>query len=161
MNLKAASGILKKYQASRSGLISILHDVQEEYGYLPEEVLRLISKKRNRPLIDIYRVAAFYSSFRFRPKGKHLLQICLGTACHVRGGSQVAEELGKKLGVEPGGTSKDGEFTFETVNCLGCCAIGPVVVKDDKYHGQVRIRDIGSLLMNEKFNGHKKPRSKK
>jgi len=150
MNEKAVVKILQKYEGKRAGLISILQDIQNELGYLPEEALRIVSKVKRRSLVDIYSVATFYSSFRFKPKGKHLLQVCLGTACHVRGGSQVAKELSKKLQVEPGETSSDGEYTLESVNCLGCCAIGPVIVKDGKYHGQMGVKDIPAVLNGKK-----------
>ncbi|MFH1723043.1 MAG: NAD(P)H-dependent oxidoreductase subunit E [Elusimicrobiota bacterium] len=150
---KVVERILKSRDGGRLSLIAILQDIQAELGYLPEDALRAVSKGTGRSLIDIYGVASFYHSFRFKPKGKHLLSVCLGTACHVRGGAHVAEELCKKLGVEPGETSSDGEFTLETVNCLGCCAIGPVVVKDGQYHGQVSIKDVEPLI-----GGHKSKR---
>ncbi|MFH2203721.1 MAG: NAD(P)H-dependent oxidoreductase subunit E [Elusimicrobiota bacterium] len=134
----------------KDGLIAMLQDIQAEMGYLPEDALRAVAANTGRPLIDVYSVATFYSSFRFKPKGKHLMQVCVGTACHVRGGSQVAEEIGKRLKVEPGDTTEDGEYTLETVNCLGCCAIGPVLVKDEKYHGQVAMKDLKALLSDQK-----------
>ncbi len=146
MNRQNIAKILEKSRTAKTGLIAVLQEIQEECGYLPEEALRMLADSRRCSLIDVYSVATFYSSFRFKPKGKHLFQVCLGTACHVRGSSQVAEELGKKIGIEPGETSKDGEFTLETVNCLGCCAIGPVVVKDGKYQAQVRIKDLTSMI---------------
>lgn len=130
-------------------MIGLLQDVQEEFGYLPEAALKVVSERTGRPLVEIYGVATFYKMFRFKPRGRQLLSVCLGTACHVRGSAQVAEELGKKLGVKPGETSADGEFTFETVNCLGCCAIGPVVVKEGRYHGQVTLKELGGLLKKE------------
>lgn len=150
LNVSSGAALVEKTESHRSGLIAALQDIQEERGYLPEEALRDFSEKKSIPLIDIYSVATFYSSFRFKPRGKHVLQICLGTACHVRGSTQVKDELCKKLGIEPGETTPDLEHTLETVNCLGCCAIGPVLVKDGKYHGQVRIKDIDSLLGNRK-----------
>lgn len=145
-HLATVRRILRRHQGRRGGLVSILQDIQSELGYLPEAALKEVSKAGRRPLIKIYSVATFYSSFRFKPKGKHLLQVCLGTACHVRGGTQVAEQMKEKLGVGPGETTGDGDFTLETVNCLGCCAIGPVVVRDGKYHGQVKVGDLKSLL---------------
>ena len=134
----------------RLHLIALLQDLQEEFGYLPEFALRRVAERTGRPLISIYGVATFYKMFRFKPKGRQHLSVCVGTACHVRGGAQVAEELGKKLGVKPGDTTADGEFTLETVNCLGCCAIGPVVVKDGRYHGQVSLKGLGALIKDGK-----------
>lgn len=146
MNLQALPKILKKHSDRRGGLIGLLQDIQEEYGYLPEPALREVSEKTGRPLIDVYGVATFYRCFSLTPRGKHLAAVCLGTACHVRGGAQVAEEFERRLGVRAGETTKDNEFTFETVNCLGCCATGPVVVIDGKYHGQVSVRDVAGLI---------------
>lgn len=143
---KKAAAIVERHSQKRLHLISLLQDLQEEFGYLPEPAMQVVADKTGRPLVDIYGVATFYKMFRFKPRGKQTLSVCLGTACHVRGSAQVAEELGKKLKVKPGETSADGEYTLETVNCLGCCAIGPVVVKDGKYHGQVSLKGLDSLL---------------
>jgi len=118
-------------------LVPILQDIQEQYNYLPEDVLRLIAEKLNIPLRDVCGVASFYRAFSFTPKGKHIITVCLGTACHVRGGTRIGEALSKELGVKPGETTKDLQFTLETVNCLGCCAIGPIVVADGEYYGQM------------------------
>lgn len=141
-----ADAIITAHLKPRLHLIALLQDLQEEFGYLPEFALRSVARKTGRPLVSVYGVATFYKMFRFKPKGRQLLSVCVGTACHVRGGAQVAEELGKKLGVRPGDTSADGAFTLETVNCLGCCAIGPVVVKDGRYHGQVSLKELNVLL---------------
>lgn len=147
---RAADAIIESHLKPRLHLIALLQDLQEEFGYLPESALRRVAEKTGRTLISVYGVATFYKMFRFKPKGRQLLSVCVGTACHVRGGAQVAEELGKKLGVKPGDTSADGEFTLETVNCLGCCAIGPVVVKDGLYHGQVSLKGLDALLAERK-----------
>lgn len=141
-----ADAIIDAHLKPRLHLIALLQDLQEEFGYLSEPVLRSIAEKTGRPLISVYGVATFYKMFRFKPKGRQLMSVCVGTACHVRGGEQVAEELGKKLAVKPGETTTDGEYTLETVNCLGCCAIGPVVVKDGRYHGQVSLKGLDALI---------------
>ncbi|MFC1522404.1 NADH-quinone oxidoreductase subunit NuoE [Elusimicrobiota bacterium] len=138
--------ILKEHSHNRGGLISILQDVQTEYGYLPEEALRTVASSTGRDLIDVYGVASFYSSFSLKPRGKHIISVCLGTACHVRGGEQIAAEFERKLKISAGETTSDGEFTLETVNCLGCCAIGPVAVVDGQYHGQVNPRDVDAMV---------------
>ena len=143
---RAVDAVIDAHLKPRLHLIALLQDMQEEFGYLPEFALRRVAERTGRPLISVYGVATFYKMFRFKPKGRQLLSVCVGTACHVRGGAQVAEELGKKLGVKPGDTTADGEFSLETVNCLGCCAIGPVVVKDGRYHGQVSLKGLGALI---------------
>ena len=131
---------------NNKNLLSILQDVQKECGYLPEERLREIALMLGMPLIDVYGVATFYKSFSLKPRGRHLVKVCLGTACHVRGSSRIVDEIGRKLAVRPGDTSENGEFSLETVMCLGCCAIGPVVVVDGKYYGQVTPTKVESIL---------------
>ena len=137
---------IKKYSNEKKALISILQDIQEEYNYLPQEALKIVSKTLAVPLIDILGVATFYRAFSLEPRGKHLITVCLGTACHVRGGPKILEEFERKLNIEAGETSKDGQFSLETVACLGCCAIGPVVVVDGEYHAQTTIRKVASIL---------------
>lgn len=127
-------------------LLSILQDIQAECGYLPEEKLIETAETLDVPLIDVYGIATFYKSFSLTPRGRHQVKVCLGTACHVRGASRIVEEVGRKLGIGPGETSEDGGFSLETVMCLGCCAIGPVVVVDGKYHGQVTPTKVESIL---------------
>jgi len=138
--------ILKKHTKDRGGLIAILEEIQAEYGYLPEMSLRIISERTGRSLVDIYGVATFYHSFSLKPRGKHLVCACLGTACHVRGAPRIIEELEQQLGIEAGQTTPDKEFTLETVNCLGACALGPVVVIDGHYFSKVRKSKISQLL---------------
>ena len=123
-----------------------MQEIQEEYNYLPQEVLRIVSKTLGIPLIDIIGVATFYRAFSLEPRGKHIITVCLGTACHVRGGPKILEEFERKLNIEAGETSKDGQYSLETVACLGCCAIGPVVVVDGSYYAQTTIRKVGSIL---------------
>jgi len=137
---------IQKYSNEKKALISILQDIQEEYNYLPQEALRIVSKALGIPLIDIFGVATFYRAFSLEPRGKHLITVCLGTACHVRGGPKILEEFERKLNIEAGETTKDRRFTLETVACLGCCAIGPVVVVDRNYQAQTSIRIVGSIL---------------
>ena len=127
-------------------LLSILQDVQKECGYLPEEKLIETAETLDMPLIDVYGVATFYKSFSLTPRGRHQIKVCLGTACHVRGAERIVEEIERKLAVRPGETSENGEFSLETVMCLGCCAIGPVVVIDGKYYGQVTTTKVESIL---------------
>ena len=138
--------IIDKHQGLKKNLISILLDVQESFNYLPPEALRHVARALDMALTDVCGVATFYRAFSLKPRGKHMCLVCLGTACHVRGGPKILEELERKLEVPAGETTKDGQFTLETVACLGCCAIGPVVVVDGEYHGHATIRKIGPIL---------------
>lgn len=133
-------------QKNGNSLIPVLQDIQSYYNYLPEEIFDEVSRKMNIPLIDVYGVATFYKSFSLTPKGKHIITVCLGTACHVRGGQRIAERIARELEIEPGETTPDMNFTLETVNCLGACALGPVVVVNGEYHGQMTIQKAISLL---------------
>jgi len=129
--------IVDKYGGDKGQLVSILQDVQAEYCYLPKETLEEVSRVLHIPLSQVYSVASFFRAFSLTPRGKHVVTVCLGTACHVRGAPAVLDELGRQLGVEPGKTTEDMQFTLETVNCLGACALGPIVVMDGQYHGQM------------------------
>ncbi len=138
--------ILEKHSEGRGGIISILMDVQASYGYLPEEALQTVAEQTGRSLVDVYGVATFYKSFSLKPRGKHLVSVCLGTACHVRGAPIIAEEFMQQLGIKAGETTTDKEFTLETVNCLGACALGPIVVVDGHYFSSVRSADVKKIL---------------
>jgi NADH-quinone oxidoreductase subunit E len=129
-----------------ASLISVLEEIQAQYHYLPREAIILVSEWLGVPLSQVYSVATFYHSFSLIPRGKHKICVCTGTACHVRGAVQVLDRLESSLGVGPGGTTRDRQFTLETVNCLGCCALGPVVVLDDEYEGQMTTRKVDKLL---------------
>ena len=138
--------ILAGHGDDRGGLIAILEEIQARYGYLPEAALRTVGEETGRSLVDVYGIATFYRAFSLVPRGRHLVCACLGTACHVRGAPRVAEELERQLGIPAGQTTPDGEFTFETVNCLGACALGPVVVIDGRYFSKVKRSEIRQLL---------------
>lgn len=140
------SAIIEKSQSGGGGLIAILEEIQAKYSYLPEDVLRTVADQTGRSLVDIYAVATFYRAFSLKPRGKHLVSVCLGTACHVRGGPTIAEEVQRKLGIKSGETTEDKEFTLETVNCLGACALGPVVVVDGHYFPKVTTSKVGNIL---------------
>lgn len=137
---------ITKYNFEKKALISILQDIQEEYNYLPQEALNIVSKTLGIPLIDIVGVATFYRAFSLEPRGEHLVTVCMGTACHVRGGPNILEEFERKLNINAGETTDDGQFSLETVACLGCCAIGPVVVVDGNYYAQTSIRKVDAIL---------------
>lgn len=138
--------IIEKYDGERRWLINMLFEVQTEYRYLPRTALEHLSRRLAIPLVDIYGIATFYKAFSLQPKGRHMVTVCLGTACHVRGSLGVLEELHRKLGIPPGKTTEDREFSLETVNCLGSCALGPVVVVDGEYHGQMTPAKVTNLL---------------
>jgi NADH:ubiquinone oxidoreductase subunit E len=154
-----ASRVIEKRATERGGLISILEEIQASEGFLPEDVLRLVAEKTNRSLTDVYGVATFYRAFSLKPRGKHLVSVCLGTACHVRGGQAVAQAFSRELGVGPGETTPDQEFTLETVNCLGACALGPIVVADGRYLSKVRPNQVKQILADCRA-GHLSPREK-
>ena len=137
MELGAVNGIIEKYRAKRTSIISILHDIQDQYNYLPETALKEVASSLQMDLNDLYGVATFYKSFSLVPKGRHSITLCLGTACHVRGGPKVLRQMKKELGIEPGQTTKDKNFSLDVVNCLGVCAIGPVMVVDGKFYGEM------------------------
>lgn len=146
MESEYVSDILEKNVNKRGGLISIMEEIQSKYSYLPEEALRQVAEKTGRSLVDIYGVATFYKSFSLKPRGKHLVSVCVGTACHVRGANNIVKEVEQQLGVKAGETTPDKEFTLETVNCLGACALGPVVVVDGHYFPQVKASMVPEIL---------------
>jgi NADH-quinone oxidoreductase subunit E len=143
-------GIVAKHRTERGGLIAILQEVQARYSYLPEHALRLVSEVTHIPLSDIYGVATFYRAFSLKPRGVHLVTVCLGTACHVKAGVLIARELERVLAVRPGETTSDGQFTLETAACLGACALGPIVVVDGNYFSKVRRVDVAGILAKAK-----------
>ncbi len=126
--------IIEKYGGDEANLIQVLQDVNLIYHYLPEHILRYVSSKMEVSLSRIYHVATFYSAFSLKPRGKHTVKVCMGTACHTRGAAQILDELERQLGIAAGGTTEDLMFSLETVNCLGCCALAPVVVIDEDYY---------------------------
>jgi len=154
MDLKRVDRIIEKHQKKRTSLIGMLHDIQDEYNFLPEEALIKVASSLQMNMNDIYGVATFYKSFSLVPKGKHSITLCLGTACHVRRGPRVLQEIAKDLDVEPGETTKDNQFFLQAVNCLGVCAIGPVMVVDGKYYG-----GINTLKAKKVIEQMKKKRS--
>ncbi len=138
--------ILAKHNEDRGGLIAILEEIQTRHGYLSEDALRTVADRTGRSLVDIYGVATFYHSFSLEPRGKHLVSVCLGTACHVRGAPMIAEEFERQLEVRPGETTPDRQFTLQTVNCLGACALGPIVVVDGHYFSNVKPGRVAGII---------------
>lgn len=146
MDTKDILDIIQRNDKNKGGLIAILEEIQAEYSYLPEAALRLLAKESGHSLADIYGVATFYKAFSLKPKGKHCVSACLGTACHVRGAQKIVEEFKQQLGIQPGETTPDNEITFETVNCLGACALGPIVVSDEHYFADVNTQKVKEII---------------
>lgn len=138
--------ILTRWGTNRTRLVEILHDIQHEKGWLPEPTLRAVAERLHIPPIEVYRVATFYKAFSLSPRGRHVLTVCDGTACHVRGSEKLLDEVRGRLGIGPGETTPDGNLTLETVNCLGACALGPVAVLDGIYHHHVTYARLRTLL---------------
>ncbi|MBM3295964.1 MAG: NADH-quinone oxidoreductase subunit NuoE [Candidatus Aminicenantes bacterium] len=138
--------IIAKHRGRKNNLMAILQDIQAEFRYLPQDCLRAVSETLDIPLVDIVGVATFYRAFSLKPRGKHTCTVCQGTACHVRGAPRILDEFEARLKVKAGQTTEDKSFTLETVACLGCCAIGPVVVVDNDYHAHTTVRKVGAVL---------------
>ncbi len=138
--------ILDNYQHDQSLLVSILQDVQAEFLYLPEEAIKEVGKGLSVPLTQVYSIATFFKAFSLEPRGRHLISVCMGTACHVRGAVKILEKMERDLNIKCGDTTGDLRFTLETVNCVGACALGPMVTVDGKYHGQMTTDKVESLL---------------
>lgn len=133
-------------QLDRSSLIPLLQDVQNIYGYLPENALRDISNFVGVPLSRVYGVATFYNQFRLTPLGKNIIRVCRGTACHVKNSANILYALESELGIKAGETTRDKQFTIEVVNCIGACSIAPVILVNDDYHGRITVKDITKIL---------------
>jgi len=143
--LGAVDEIIAKYGADKSALIQILLDIQRENQWLPESVLMYVSERLGVPLTQIYHVATFGKVFNLTPQGRHRIYICMGTACYVRGAHQLLERVMNVLNIRPGGTSPDREFTLSTVNCTGCCALGPTLIIDGKYYPNPSAKEIEQI----------------
>jgi NADH-quinone oxidoreductase subunit E len=139
-------------------MIAVLQDIQEAFNYLPKEALKTAGKSLGIPFSRVYEVATFYNSFSLKPRGEHIVKVCMGTACHVRGAASIQDKMERILGIMPGETSADKKFTLETVNCVGACALGPVVVIDTEYHGQMTMAKVDKIVgkLKEGRNNHDK-----
>lgn len=140
--------IIDKHGGESSSLIQVLLEIQSENNWLPQDVLDIISKKLQVPLSRILHIASFYKAFSFVPKGRNQVHICMGTACHVRGADRILETVQDQTGIKPGETDLELKFSLETVNCLGCCALGPVMEINGKTHGNVTSGDTADVLKN-------------
>ena len=138
--------IIDKHQGETSSLIQVLLDIQSQYHWLPKEALERVSEKLQVPLTRIQHIATFYKAFSLVPKGRHEIHICMGTACHVRGATRVLDAVQDLTGIKSGETDLDLKFSLETVNCLGCCALGPVMEIDGKTHGKMTTAETAEVL---------------
>jgi len=141
--------ISDEFDKAQREVIHILHKVQKQFGYIPAQTISQISRELKISESEIFGILTFYKAFTLKPRGKHLVTICMGTACHVRGAPMILDEFKRELGIEPGETTEDNLFTLETVNCVGACALGPIAIVDGDYHGQMKTREVGKLF--EKF----------
>lgn len=138
--------IIERYEGKQSAILSILQDIQTKEKYLPREALEQVGEKLGIPINKIYRIATFYRALSLMPRGKHEICVCMGTACHVRGAQRIVDQMKIELGIRPGETTKDQNFTLETVNCLGVCAAGPVISIDGQYFGKMSPSKVDGTL---------------
>lgn len=147
MDLKPVYDVVDKHvHKGQRALIAMLQDTQEIFGFLPEEALLVISEKTDIPMARIYGVCTFYSQFKLKPLGKYIIQVCDGTACHVRGSSSLLEELKSQLGINPGDTTEDGLFSLEVVACIGACSLAPAIVVNEETYAKVSSKKIDEIL---------------
>ncbi|MBK5242028.1 NADH-quinone oxidoreductase subunit NuoE [Clostridium sp.] len=138
--------VTKKLKEMKGALIPALHEVQKLFGYLPEQALQVVSEELEIPMSEIYGVATFYSQFTLEPKGEHIIKVCLGTACYVKGAQDILERFSSILEVEVGKTTSDGKFTLEAARCLGACGLAPVLMVDDKVYGRLIPADVIRII---------------
>lgn len=138
--------LVQDAQYDKGMLIQILLRLQRSFGWLPKEMLIEIGKQLEIPLSQVYQVATFYKAFSLAPRGRHLIRICMGTSCKVRGSDTILERVQNHLSIDKDGTTLDGKFSLETVNCVGCCALGPVMTVNDDYHGNLKLPDVERIL---------------
>lgn len=146
VELSKVDAILERRGLEHRSLIPSLLEIQKVYHYLPPDVLQHVAERMRVPMIQVYQVASFYKAFSLEPRGEHIITVCDGTACHVRGGNRLIDQLEHLLDVDAGETTKDKLFTLESVNCLGCCALGPVMVIDEKYYGNMSAAKVERVL---------------
>ena len=148
VSLKKIDEIVNKHAGEPGPVIVMLHEVQDELGYVPYEAMEAISKATGKSIAEVFGVVNFYAQFTTEPKGKHIIKVCNGTACHLRGSMNLTTELKRQVGIEPGQTSEDGEFSVELVNCLGSCALAPVMVVDGVYHNKLSVDKVGGIIQS-------------
>ncbi len=146
MEVSKIDNVIEQYGAKESALLAILQDIQAEDKYLPKEALEYVSQKMQIPLAQVFRLATFYNALSLKPRGRHKVDVCLGTACHVRGGEKILDKMERDLGINVGETTKDKRFTLESVHCVGCCSLGPVAVIDGEVFGRLAQDKVPALL---------------
>ncbi len=156
MNLDRINEIIDRYGADRTASLAVLQDIQHEYNYLPREALELAAGRLDMPLGEVYRMATFFGAFSLQPKGEYICRVCLGTACHVRGGQRILEALERELGIKAGQTTSDGKFSLEAVRCLGACALAPIIVVNEDPHASMN-SDKATRLIAKLAGGKVKP----
>ena len=140
------AAVLERYPAEEASLIQVLQDVHRAYNYLPCEVLGRVADALGVPIAKVYSVGTFYKAFSLTPQGRVIVKVCTGTACHIRGATQLIDELGRKLSLKPGETTEDLSYTLKTVNCVGACAMAPVLIVGERYHGGAKAAKIDAYL---------------
>ena len=145
-NAEKVENLIESYIDKKEQLISLLQDVQAEFNYIPQDVLIRISQKLEIPLSQVFSVATFFQAFSLKPRGRHTVTVCLGTACHIKGGQRLVDKMERDYDLKPGETTEDMRFSLETANCLGCCALGPVMVIDGKYESKVTPDKLDKIL---------------
>ncbi len=146
MEVSKIDNVIEQYEAKESALLAILQDIQTEEKYLPKDALEYVSQKMGIPLAQVFRLATFYNALSLKPRGRHKVDVCLGTACHVRGGEKILDKMERDLGIGVGETTKDKRFTLESVHCVGCCSLGPVAVIDGEVFGRLAQDKVPALL---------------
>jgi len=146
VDLAPVEKLIAEYEDNREAVIALLQDVQKQYGYLPRAVLNLISERLGLPHTQLFGLATFYRAFSLKPRGRHLINVCTGTTCHVKGAPLLLEALERELGCRCGETTSDGRFSIETVNCVGACALAPIVVIDEEAHGRLSQSKLRKVL---------------
>jgi NADH-quinone oxidoreductase subunit E len=154
IDLTKTDTVLQEYPAEEASLIQVLQDVHRAYNYLPADVLAKVADALDVPLAKVYSVATFYKAFSLEPQGDTIVKVCMGTACHIRGAGQLVEELERQLGVRPDETTEDLKFTVKTVNCVGACAMAPVMIVGDRYEGNAKATKMPSYLGLKRSTKH-------
>ena len=143
---KILKEIIDRYPKERRYALAVMQDMQRQYSYIPREGLELLAEHVGCKVAELYSMATFYKALSLKPRGKHIIKLCNGTACHIRGSVNLINGINRELGIAPGETTSDGEFTLELVNCLGSCALAPVMVVDETYYGKMTLEKLPSIL---------------
>ncbi len=146
VDLTAVDTIVERYQGDKTAILAVLQDIQAVYNYLPREAMVRVAEKLGVSMTQVSSLATFFHAFSLKPRGKNIVTVCMGTACHVRGAPRVLEEIERQLGVKNQETTVDGMFTVETVNCVGACALGPLVMVNGNYHGNIATSEVTEVL---------------